>query len=227
MNDRTVRPARNSGPDSRALILDAAAQLFSEFGYAATSMRQVAAHVGLGQASVYHHFASKEVILLEVLGAGLTRMLESTRSAVQALAVGSDARQRLEAAIAGHLRGIQRDLAYTTTNARFQGQLSPEGRERLRPLRTAYTEYWRGLMSDARREGLLNPLLDDSMARALLLGSLNRTVAWFKQDKGPIEQLIRTTIAAFSGIWAQNRAPTHYPGTRQRRSALPHLSARR
>ncbi len=144
-------------------------------------------------------------------------MLESTRRAVESLPPGVDARQRLEAAIEGHLRGIQRDLPYTTTNARFQGHVSATGRKQLQPLRSAYTCYWRDLLADARSEGLLDPQLDLSLVRALLLGSLNRTVAWFHLEQGPIESLIHMTIVAIGGIWAQPRPSARKPFPPSRR----------
>jgi AcrR family transcriptional regulator len=52
---------------AREEILEAAAQLFSENGYAATSTRSIALAVGIKQASLYYHFASKEDILAELL----------------------------------------------------------------------------------------------------------------------------------------------------------------
>lgn len=44
-------------------ILDAALDLFSEHGYEATSVSQIADEVGIRKASVYSHFASKQDIL--------------------------------------------------------------------------------------------------------------------------------------------------------------------
>jgi AcrR family transcriptional regulator len=55
------------GASARAEILDAAAELFSEQGYAATSTRAIAVSVGIKQASLYYHFSSKEQILAELL----------------------------------------------------------------------------------------------------------------------------------------------------------------
>jgi len=53
--------------DSRQDLLDAAAELFVERGYAATSTRAVAERAGLRQASLYHYFAGKEDILAVLL----------------------------------------------------------------------------------------------------------------------------------------------------------------
>lgn len=44
-------------------ILDAARSLFSEQGYHAASMAEVAARAGLGKAAVYHYFKSKRSLL--------------------------------------------------------------------------------------------------------------------------------------------------------------------
>jgi AcrR family transcriptional regulator len=60
-------PPQRHGASGREQILDAAAQMFSEQGYAATSTRMIAMAVGVKQASLYYHFASKEDILAGLL----------------------------------------------------------------------------------------------------------------------------------------------------------------
>ena len=57
----------SSGASARDEILDAAAALFAERGYAGTSTRSIAERVGIRQASLYYHFAGKDEILLELL----------------------------------------------------------------------------------------------------------------------------------------------------------------
>jgi len=48
-------------------ILDAAERLFAEFGFAATSLRAIAADVGIQNPSIYGHFANKEALYEAVL----------------------------------------------------------------------------------------------------------------------------------------------------------------
>jgi AcrR family transcriptional regulator len=60
------------GASGREQILDAAAEMFSEQGYSAASTRRIAEAVGVKQASLYYHFASKQDILAELL-AGTVR----------------------------------------------------------------------------------------------------------------------------------------------------------
>ena len=63
----------SSTTPTRERIVDEAMRLFSEHGYAATSIAKIEAAAGLtpGAGGVYHHFASKEA----VLAAGIERQL--------------------------------------------------------------------------------------------------------------------------------------------------------
>ncbi|WP_410588964.1 TetR/AcrR family transcriptional regulator [Amycolatopsis sp. lyj-23] len=54
-------------PDARAAVLDAAGELFTGAGYAATTTRAIAERAGLRQASLYYHFPAKEDILAALL----------------------------------------------------------------------------------------------------------------------------------------------------------------
>ncbi|GAC1401410.1 MAG: transcriptional regulator AmtR [Mycobacterium sp.] len=58
-----LKKQRRPGQTPRAEILDAAAELFTLRGYANTSTRGIADAVGMRQASLYHHFATKDDIL--------------------------------------------------------------------------------------------------------------------------------------------------------------------
>ncbi|PTL82196.1 TetR/AcrR family transcriptional regulator [Vitiosangium sp. GDMCC 1.1324] len=75
-----ARPTKEEARDTRRLILDAALELFSEGGFAGTSMRQIARAVGVRESALYHHFPSKAAIfeaLLQDMGPGRSERLES------------------------------------------------------------------------------------------------------------------------------------------------------
>jgi AcrR family transcriptional regulator len=61
------RPSKAEARDTRREILDAAMDLFSESGFFATSMRQIARAVGVRESALYHHFPSKEAIFEQIL----------------------------------------------------------------------------------------------------------------------------------------------------------------
>lgn len=59
--------AQNKSEITRLAIEDAAADLFVEQGYHATSMRQIAQQAGLALGGVYNHFKSKEEIFKGII----------------------------------------------------------------------------------------------------------------------------------------------------------------
>lgn len=72
--------ARRPGNTARAEILDAAAELFSTRGFATTTTRQIADAVGMRQASLYNHFATKNDILATLLDATIAPTVEFDES---------------------------------------------------------------------------------------------------------------------------------------------------
>jgi AcrR family transcriptional regulator len=67
------------GVESRRKIVDAAAALMAERGFAGTSIAAVAKRSGLPSGSIYWHFESKETLLAEVVEEGARRWFESLR----------------------------------------------------------------------------------------------------------------------------------------------------
>ena len=68
---------------SRLEIVVASAKLFSKRGYDATTMRDIAAEVNMTAASLYHHFKSKDFLLLSGLEIGYEVLLERLEAAAQ------------------------------------------------------------------------------------------------------------------------------------------------
>jgi AcrR family transcriptional regulator len=74
-----------AGASTRERILDVALDLFTDQGFDGTSMREIAARLHISKPAIYHHFASKEEILMalhmrlhEFGKAALTRLAGQT-----------------------------------------------------------------------------------------------------------------------------------------------------
>ena len=61
-----VRRTRAEMEETRALLLATARKVFSERGYADTSMDDLTAQAGLTRGALYHHFGDKKGLLLAV-----------------------------------------------------------------------------------------------------------------------------------------------------------------
>lgn len=73
---------RPAGPtrDTKRLICERALEVFAEKGYAATTMRDVAAAVGMRDASLYSHYPSKQAIFDAAVEHQLDRLTQALRS---------------------------------------------------------------------------------------------------------------------------------------------------
>lgn len=69
--------------NSREVLVAAAVENFTALGYHGTSMRDIARTAGVTVASIYHHFASKQEILQEVMIRTITDVLGATRTALE------------------------------------------------------------------------------------------------------------------------------------------------
>ena len=93
-----LEQSRRPGNTAREEILDAAAELFTKIGYAGTSTRRIADAVGMRQASLYHHFATKDDIL-DALLAGTVD--DALALAAELIAQPGPAAERLYALVVG------------------------------------------------------------------------------------------------------------------------------
>jgi AcrR family transcriptional regulator len=157
----------------RAQLLDAAARLFRERGYHATSMRDIAKAVGMLSGSIYYHFDSKEEMLLAVYEEGERRVAEAVDTAV---AGETDPWQRLEAACAAHLAVLIAHRDFTQVMIRTLPQEAGEVGPRIRDLRRDYEQRFRNLIGDLT----LPPEIDRHYLRLLLFGALNWSQVWYR-----------------------------------------------
>ncbi|BCJ40004.1 TetR family transcriptional regulator [Actinoplanes ianthinogenes] len=64
------------GVDTKAEIRKVAIELFTERGYEATSLREIAERLGITKAALYYHYSSKESIVLSIFQAHLDALDE-------------------------------------------------------------------------------------------------------------------------------------------------------
>lgn len=77
MNDATPKKRVRRGSDTvRALILDAARELFSERGYAGTPTREIAARANVSEVLLFRHFKSKAQLFEQAVFEPLDRFIK-------------------------------------------------------------------------------------------------------------------------------------------------------
>lgn len=176
---------------SQKRVLDAAAKIFRDYGYAGTTMRAIADEADLKAGSIYYHYESKDDLISAVLDIGIRAVTETVDAALAALPDTATGRERIETAIRAHLTAIIEVGDYTLATRRVFGQV-PEGiRQQNMRLRDSYGSMWQKILADAHARGEFRTSANLTLARLFILGALNWTVEWFKPGGRSIDEVAR------------------------------------
>lgn len=170
-------------PDNRrAMILDEAARLFSTRGYESTSMRDIAAAVGMLPGSIYYHFPSKDEILTAIYTIGIDQILAAQARALDGV---SEPWARLEAACAAHLDTLLGNEGYVAAIIADWPSEAADTRPHLIGERDRYEAIFRDLVKalpEVRSQ-------DRRIFRLTLLGALNWTLTWYRPGRQTPSQI--------------------------------------
>jgi len=161
-------------------LFDVAAALFWEKGYAATSTREIAAAVGIQQASLYYHIPSKEDLLYQLCVSSLEPLLAEVQSALSGVAHPLNRIRVLARAHLATLLKYQRRHVTMMTELRA---LSGRHRAEVVALRDRYAELVRSLLEDAQAAALVRTDIPAQYLNLALLNILNWAVLWFRGNQ--------------------------------------------
>jgi AcrR family transcriptional regulator len=157
-------------------ILDTAGGLFREFGYHATSMRDIAKGVGVRGSSLYAHIRSKEEVLWEIVNRAADAFLAQAKSVDPSLPPVV----KLRELIRGHLQVVVQELPNATVFFHEWKFLSPELKARVIERRDEYEGHFRQVIEEGARQGDFK-VEDVKLAAIYILSALNWTYLWYRE----------------------------------------------
>ncbi|WP_417501681.1 TetR/AcrR family transcriptional regulator [Marinobacter sp.] len=174
-----------SDPESaRGRLLREAARLFREKGYERTTVRDLAAAVGIQSGSLFHHFRTKE----EILKAVMVETIRLNTALMQAAMSSADSnREKLRALVSAELESINGQTGEAMAVLVFEWRsLSEASRAEVLKLRDIYEALWLDVLTGLKEEGAL--VADPFIVRRMLTGALSWTVTWYRPDRGGLTQ---------------------------------------
>lgn len=163
-------------------IREVARQHFSERGFAATSMREVAADVGITISTLFFHCTSKEQLLFDVLVESLEELSDGLRARIDA--AGQTWSERLAAAIAFHVVFCARQAFGTTVGKTDMHNLTAEHRGRYIAMRHDYERQFVDLIRWGIAAGEFRKV-DPKLTAFAIIGVGLTVGRWFRPD-GPL-----------------------------------------
>ncbi len=205
----------------RNAVLQAAAQLFNERGFHATSLDDIAARLNVTKPTLYYYVKNKDEILLQCVSKGLTMMLEGIDAS---RAAGGKAIDQLMTCMQVYARIVTMDFGMCLIRVGDE-QLPPESRKELRRLKSAIDQEFRRLVAEGVAEGSLQPC-DPKMTAFVIAGALSWIGRWYQPDgEYTPEQVAQQCIATLcDGVL---RRPAQAPVSAADTGAAPATAPRR
>ncbi len=170
-----ARPRAFDYHEKQKLILDGAAILFAEKGFAGTSLNSIAQFCKTSKALIYHYYQSKEAMLFDMLYSHVNLLLDTARAI---LAQEIEPEQQLRQLLRSFMQ------IYVASHAKHVVLLNdlhwlPELQQKtIRDTERSVVKIFRDLVFQLRPD--LNEKTRTGLAMALL-GSVNWTYIWFNE----------------------------------------------
>jgi AcrR family transcriptional regulator len=190
----TVNVSSAEGKSVRSLkkrnqILDAAAAVFREKGYAQATLSDIATKAGTQAGSLYYHFESREHLVEEVLAVAMLQTTERVTFALGRMESSASTAEKMRVGLREHLLQILSHNDYSAAYDKIIDQVPGHVREKFVQYPREYANIWRSIILEGQRKGELRSDLDPTLLRLQLLGSAIWSSNWFdpERSKSPEE----------------------------------------
>lgn len=177
---------------ARDKILAAAVQLFAEYGYHASSMRDIARIAGIQAASIYYHFPSKQALLVEIMQSYMSQLNAQLE---RILSKQLRFEQCLYEAVSNHI------ILHTTYKSEFFiidteiRALQGGNREMILTLRDRYEYLIQRLLQEGIEQAAISHI-DIKIASYAIIAMCTEVAQWFRPGG-------RLTVQQVIGIYFQ------------------------
>lgn len=169
----------NRSSTRKEVIIAEAAKLFREKGFSATSMRDLAEHVGVEAASLYNHISSKAEILQEicfkVANQFMSHIEEVDNSPQSAIA-------KIEAILRFHIRQMIEHYEEVYVSDREWKHLTEPYMQNMQSQRRAYRQRIALIIEEGIRRGDIKAI-DAPTAVLIMLHAVSGIESWHRSTK--------------------------------------------
>jgi len=159
-------------------IVAAAARVFQEKGYHAATTRDIAAAVGIQQASLYYYISSKEELLYLVVREPIMHLYAQVETIVKS---SLPARAKIERSIQAHLVAFDENYPHMFVFVQELHNVVQALQDTLRELPGRYQSLWEELLRQGVEKGELRADLDVTTTTLMILGMCNWMYRWYRK----------------------------------------------
>lgn len=172
----TAEPATTKGERREQEILHAAADLFFEKGFHATTLEDIAKVVGIRKSGLYYYSQTKDEFLFRVLQEGMQVMLDELQAVC---ASGDEPKERLRRAVENHVQKIHTHWSMMGVILREERSVSARRRGDYVAMRDAYEGMFRGMIREGVETGAFRRC-DPALVTRAILGMCGWLAVWYR-----------------------------------------------
>jgi AcrR family transcriptional regulator len=170
--------AESLNTNRKEQIMDAAALLFKQKGYASTTMRDLATELGIEAASIYHHIKSKEELLENICFDMANKFILNAKEIND---IYFNAEEKLRLAIKLHVETITENQNQSAVFLSEWRNLSEPKLTFFKQLRQEYENQFTIILVDGENEDIFEQV-DKKFAVLSILSTINFVNEWYKPD---------------------------------------------
>ncbi len=193
-------------------ILKKISDLFARKGYEKTSIRDIAAHLGMTNAGLYYYFKNKQEMLVDIMNYGMEEALARMKRELPLMKSGEE---KLEWIIRAQIEFYSKNQSQTKASIHERGALEAKYAKIMDKKEKEYVEWVKHVISEIIRD---NPRITvgTEVATYSLLGMLNWLVHWYNpHGKVPPAELTSNILSIFlngiKGSTAEAEMPRSNP----------------
>lgn len=174
----------------KEIIQEAAAHLFRDKGYSATSMRDLAEAVNLKASSLYNHISSKEEILRNICFDNAHRFISGMEEVEKS---GADAPAQVRALLSLHIRTAMEDATSVTAFNDEWRHLNEPYLSEFKALRKDYEQRFRNILNTGMASGAFRQM-DPNVMLYTLFSSVRWLYDWFQDGKSRSAEAVEAEV---------------------------------
>ncbi len=187
---------------TKEMIYQTALQLFTEKGFANTTVDEIAAKADIAKGTFFNYFPRKEAVLTHIVD---LRMQQLYRNLPEVLDGEISARGRIEkimrllSKINENEKPLTRVVVHETMK-NYAAAMGPEEKDK----HMQFFRLLRDILRQGQERGEIREWIDvDTAARTLELIYISALLEWLEEDHGLMETLLKKTKYLFYGIMKQ------------------------
>jgi TetR/AcrR family fatty acid metabolism transcriptional regulator len=165
-----ARIGPNSGREKRDRILRAAVKIFSRKGFFNSKVSEIARAASVADGTIYLYFRNKDDLLISLFEEKMGEVVADVR---RRIACGGNALEKLKIFIENHMDLLEREAGLVEV-IQVELRQSTKFLKDYTPVKFfEYLEVISDILEEGKKEGVLRPDLDVSIARRAIFGALD------------------------------------------------------